>query len=200
MNRKVAMRAAGAVAAAVGIQSAKGALIVTNLNADVPNKGFSDVDVNGDANRDFSVANNSDGVWLKNSAANAKYAATTGTDGTVSPITGSTVGPGLAYVAPANTVYLINTATPTSTPYPMDGSTQYVGFQLDAGGGNFNYGALSLTIVPSGDDGVYKTHLGSIYYETTPNVAAVLPSVPEPGSLAALAMGAAGVLLRRRSH
>jgi hypothetical protein len=83
---------------------------------------------------------------------------------------------------------------PTSFGYgDFYGQSGYVGFQFHLLGESGNHFGAALLQDPPGDLTII-----SISYETQQNVGIVTPALPEPGSLALLAAGAAGVLAMRR--
>lgn len=206
MNRKWTLQVLGTLATVAAAKSAGAAVVVTHVNYSPGDGGYGPVDLNGDGTKEFDIANNGDGVWMKNHSGKAAFVSASTTPNTVEPLVGTVVGPDLTYAPPSSDsgaqVFLISTKAPTATPFPDDGSTQYVGFRIDDGTGNYNYGAYSVTISPSGKSTLFTTTVGNIYYESTPNTAIDIAavSVPEPSALAAVAVGAAALLRRRPSR
>jgi hypothetical protein len=204
MQRNLRVYAAGAVAIAAGVQSSRAALVVTPLNSTVPADGFTDITFDGTTTRDFSVANNADGVWLKNSKAGIEYASASTTANSATALTSSTVSSALTFAPTNDNVFLVNVpghgSTVNPTNFPDDGSTQYLGFELPDSGSptGFDYGYLSLQIMPSASTpGDFTTNLIEYAYD---NSGAPVPvPVPEPASLGLLAIGAAATMMRRRS-
>lgn len=76
----------------------------------------------------------------------------------------------------------------------------YLGFRFNIGT-NTHYGWVHVTVTPSttaaGSGGIF---FGDAAYETTPNTAIEAGMIPEPSSIAGLAMGAAALLIRRRQR
>ena len=74
------------------------------------------------------------------------------------------------------------------------GTTGFVGFEFtEADGTHYGYGEFTSILQGTGSKITATLIYDGGYYETTPNTPIVIGAVPEPGSLAALAFGLAGV-------
>jgi hypothetical protein len=100
------------------------------------------------------------------------------------------------------------TTTAQKGPWPVDGSSAYLGIEFNAGGG-LQYGWIQLSACTP-DDAVSGNPcnvdpgivtVSSYAYQTTPGVdiaAGDTGAVPEPSSIALFALGAAGLVAYRR--
>ncbi len=197
MRRKLLQYSAAAVATAASGRLCSATQVITPLDVTVGADSFTDVYPNGTSAGKFTdVANNTDGVWLKNNISGIEYASSTTTPGTIAPDTTGFVGPSLTYSRATSNgtslnVYLTNTATnPSATPFATDGSTQYVGFEIPATGGGYNYGDIALQIIPTpSKPGDFTTTLLETRYDTTPNEAIPTQSGPPAPTYNVLPLG-----------
>ena len=79
--------------------------------------------------------------------------------------------------------------------YNFVGVDKYVGLKWDIGGGDFRYGWARVDVTTTGGG---TATLFSYAYESTPNTAIAAGEVPEPGTLALLAIGGGALALTRR--
>jgi hypothetical protein len=217
---------AGAVAAGwAGTQFAHAAIVYTAgpfpLNVDsVLSSPLIDFDNNGDdeftVGHERQVAGNdqTDRVILKefetNGGTGAAYVQGAGTF-PASLASGATIGPGQTYGNAFNgnvTNQLIDedydnngafeSYTGNFTPDNVAGNVEYIGvkFRLnDNEFGDLHYGWIGIDFTNQADlTGVVTGYA----YETTPDTAILAGAVPEPSGLALLALGAAGLLIRRK--
>jgi PEP-CTERM motif len=226
-NRKVTMYTAGAVAAAAtaaGTHSARAAIIYTPGPFPLTVGNAVDVDFDNNGNEEFSIGHeregnnaNADRVLLKdldqNGATGNAYVNNVGAF-TAFPAAlpaGATIGPAQSY----GNGFSGNTAnelvdedfdnngnfesyTGNFTPDNITGNPQYIGVKFllnDAG--NIHYGWIGVDINNAADLTGNITGFAYESADNTPITAAA--GVPEPSSaLAILALGAAGVAMRRR--
>jgi hypothetical protein len=95
--------------------------------------------------------------------------------------------------------YYVNYYGPSSGGPLLDTGTSYLGLALDIGG-QTHYGWAEFAVDGTGGTDL-QLNLIADAYETTPNVgidAGAMTDVPEPGTLALLAAGMAGLALLRR--
>lgn len=105
---------------------------------------------------------------------------------------GSSIGPGAGEAAGARFALR---KVGAGAYYNFFGTGQYMGLKWDIGGGDFRYGWARVDVTET--NGGTAT-LFSYAYEDTPNTPIVAGAVPEPSSLALLAIGAGALGLRRR--
>lgn len=91
-------------------------------------------------------------------------------------------------------------------PAEMDVATDfagqygYLGIQLQDSSGQINYGYLQMGMDPVGSAAHPAIHVDYLVYESTPNTPITVAAVPEPGTVALLGFGLAGIAVRRRRH
>ena len=209
---------AGATAAVGGVEvteaalvnSAAGPIVFNNVGSNAPFIGVS-VDVDGDAVNDFQFAQNGtfNGVGFP---ATSSFFNVYGQGANQVGVVGVPI-----FIGGANYVSAIG-ALPASASWAGTSGTGagilgigyqsliygglnapgglFIGLQFDIGG-NTHFGRAFVTVVQptafgSGDGSVT---IDNFQYESTPNA-----PIPEPSSLALLAIGAAGVVARRRNR
>ena len=109
---------------------------------------------------------------------------------------GTTIGPSSTFVGTPTYYTNLGIKYGTKSYGKFTTGTGYIGFEFTAADGLLHYGyvdvATTLTGTTNANASATLTYLGA-FYDTTPNEAITIgAAVPEPGSLAALAFGAAG--------
>lgn len=213
---------AGAVAIAGGT-AAYGQIIVVSTPADfVVSAGTATApsvnwDVNGDGINDFTfgyrypnTATGSGVIWQANMNPFTGSAATNGVIGYTGPFirygsalaAGFSIGTGGAFSTVTQVALgsrYLSGGVPTYyggfAASIAPGTLAYAGFRFNDSGGQVHYGWILLSVGPGSIDFV------SAAYQSTSNTAILAGAVPEPGTMAALAIGAVGVVgavVRRR--
>ncbi len=109
---------------------------------------------------------------------------------------GTTVGSTSAFTGLNDAYGFLGNRYGTTAKGQFLNTTGYIGFRfLESGALHYGYAEFSSVLSGStnADATCTVTYLGS-YYETTANTPIVIGAVPEPGSLAALAFGVAGMV------
>jgi hypothetical protein len=110
---------------------------------------------------------------------------------------GSTIGPSSTFVGTAQYYTNLGIKYGSKSYGKFTSGTGYIGFEFTAADGETHYGYVDVTTSLTGTTNANAkatlTYVNA-FYDTTPNEAITIGAlVPEPGSLAALAFGAAGV-------
>ncbi|MCA9242969.1 MAG: PEP-CTERM sorting domain-containing protein [Phycisphaerales bacterium] len=116
------------------------------------------------------------------------------TSGTASQYDNLAVG---ALIGPGSTFSNIGTGTINpATPLNLNSDMNCIGFKFLADDGNTHYGWVQVSL--AGTAAAQPRSIVRYAYESEPNVGLAACVVPEPASLSMLALGAFGVLRRRR--
>jgi len=192
--------AAGAIAAGLGgAQSLDAAVAHQAVNVTFPPTTEYHVDLNGDTINEFDIQSDISGSTARIKATDYGVGAGTLRAGDAAPANlaaGTLIGPGSGTYSSsgADTLTGVQSGNPAGHFQVSDGPG-YLGVQFQAGGqthyGYVGYEGTGVQNSPTG-------HIYSLGYETAANTAIAAGAVPEPGSVAMLAAGAAGAAAYRR--
>ena len=196
---RLAAYAAAAGAGAFGFsESGEGAIIYTDIADITMTQGDAPIYVNLDnvGYNEFAIAaltfDSSIRVNPYNIAPQDSKVLTAGSYYVNSFSPGALIGPGAAEAGGGR--FALRKVGP-GYYYNFVGVGNYIGLKWDIGGGDFRYGwaRVDVTEVNGG-----TATLFSYAYESAPNTGIEAGAVPEPGTLALLAIGAGALALRRR--
>ena len=171
----------------LGTQQAEAELVLRNINQTLSNSELA-IDLDQDGNNDFTIIDDGAGSSQIVPINQTDFSVLLGGNGTPNKFSVGDSIDSSAGVSGHGLIYIFGGQEPSAFEEP--GSTGFIGFGItDPELAEPNFGFLEISRG--------STIIGTIGYQTTPGAPAIV-SVPEPTSLAVLAIGMFGALIPQR--